>query len=96
MRVFTKIQPEIINSPARESAWYLSSIGVDPKFQGKGLGSMLLQDGLQKADQRGVATWLVGVSGSDNFYGRYGFAEVARANVGELDQWNGGVVMFRE
>lgn len=95
-RVFSKIQPDLINSDRRREAWYLSTLCVEPKLQGQGLGSKLLKDGLSAVDRKGVASWLIGLIGLDAFYGRYGFKEVARANVGELSTWDGGLIMFRE
>lgn len=94
-RVFTTIEPDILNSPRRRSAWYLSSLGVSPHVQGSGYGSLLLQHGLEAADHAGVPTWLVGLRGLDKFYKRFGYVEVARANVGELKDWDGGIIMFR-
>ncbi|KAI8725112.1 N-acetyltransferase domain-containing protein [Fusarium sp. LHS14.1] len=94
-RVFATLEPTILHSPRRRSAWYLSSLGVSPKLQGSGYGSLLLRAGLQEADRAGVATWLVGLRGLDDFYSRFGYVEVARANVGELKDWDGGVIMFR-
>ncbi|CAF3445812.1 hypothetical protein SNK03_003289 [Fusarium graminearum] len=94
-RVFSTIEPEILNSPRRRSAWYLSSLSVSPEVQGSGYGSLLLQNGLEAADRAGVPTWLVGLRGLDQYYKRFGFLEVARANVGELKDWDGGIVMFR-
>ncbi|KAI6768313.1 hypothetical protein HG530_006322 [Fusarium avenaceum] len=94
-RVFSTIEPDVLNSPRRRSAWYLSSLGVSPDVQGAGYGSLLLQHGLEAADRAGVPTWLVGLRGLDNFYNRFGFVEVARANIGELKDWDGGVIMFR-
>ncbi|KAF4344685.1 puromycin n-acetyltransferase [Fusarium beomiforme] len=94
-RVFSTIEPDILNTPRRRSAWYLSSLGVSPDAQGSGYGSLLLQHGLEAADRAGVPTWLVGLSGLDKFYERFGYVEVARANVGELKDWDGGIIMFR-
>ncbi|KAF5673308.1 puromycin n-acetyltransferase [Fusarium heterosporum] len=94
-RVFSTIEPDVLNSPRRRSAWYLSSLGVSPCVQGSGYGSLLLQHGLEAADRAGVPTWLVGLRGLDKFYGRFGFVEVARANIGELKDWDGGIIMFR-
>ncbi|SPJ75133.1 uncharacterized protein FTOL_04864 [Fusarium torulosum] len=94
-RVFSTIEPDVLNSPRRRSAWYLSSLGVSPDVQGAGYGSLLLQHGLEAADRAGVPTWLVGLRGLDKFYNRFGFVEVARANIGELKDWDGGVIMFR-
>lgn len=95
-RVIASEAPSFINTPRRQSAWYLSSLGVNPQEQGTGIGSMLLVDGLRDADHAGAATWLVGLRGLETYYSRFGFVEVARLNVGELKDWDGGSVMFRE
>lgn len=95
-RTFDTIKPSVLNSQRRREAWYLACLGVDPTLQGKGLGTMLLQDFLQRSDQRGVATWLCGLKGLEYYYSRFGFVEVARANIGELKDWEGGSIMFRE
>lgn len=95
LRAFKDTEPRILGTPRRKSAWYLSTLGVRPELQGKGLGSLLLRNGLQRVDQRGAAAWLIGVEGVDAYYERHGFVEVARANVGELQHWGGGSVMFR-
>lgn len=95
-RVFAEIEPGILNTPRRREAWYLSTLAVEPSLQGRGLGAILLKDGLAKAKDNGRASWLVSVKGKDSFYARHGFAEVAKANVGELREWDGGLVMFVE
>ncbi|CAM1500925.1 Fc.00g100870.m01.CDS01 [Cosmosporella sp. VM-42] len=94
-RVFASIQPTILNSPRRHEAWYLASLGVEPELQGKGLGSMLLRDGLREVDEAGVLAWLSALANLEKYYERYGFVEVGRCNVGELKDWDGGAVMFR-
>ncbi|KEY68978.1 hypothetical protein S7711_04641 [Stachybotrys chartarum IBT 7711] len=95
-RAMETIKPQIMNSDHRRQAVYLSTLAVQPSLQGQGLGGLLLRQGLQRADQQGRATWLVGSGGTDRFYGRFGFVEVARCNIGELRVWDGGIVMFRE
>ncbi|KPM46220.1 hypothetical protein AK830_g369 [Neonectria ditissima] len=94
-RVFRTLETQVLHSPRRRAAWYLSSLGVDPAVQGRGVGDLLVRDGLRAADRAGVATWLVGLRGLESYYGRFGFVEVARANVGELQDWEGGAIMFR-
>ncbi|KAI9167672.1 hypothetical protein HJFPF1_03806 [Paramyrothecium foliicola] len=95
-RVFDKIKPEILNTTRRKQAWYLSILAVEPALQGRGFGSMLIRDGLSQAARRGKASYLVGLSGTDGLYSRFGFVQVARANVGELSAWDGGLIMFNE
>ncbi|KAK1247758.1 hypothetical protein MKX07_000646 [Trichoderma sp. CBMAI-0711] len=59
-------------------------------------------DGQQQHRMEGQETkvrgkvWLIGLRGTDAFYSRFGFVEVGRANVGDLSEWDGGIVMFRE
>jgi ribosomal protein S18 acetylase RimI-like enzyme len=60
---------------------YLSHIGVAPERQGRGLGTLLLRDGLARADREGVASWLE-TSRSNNaaYYERFGFGTVVDAD----------------
>lgn len=95
-RVFATIEPGVLNTPRRREAWYLSTLAVEPSLQGHGLGTRLLDHGMAQAKAEGKALWLVGLDGVETFYGRLGFVEVARANVGELKEWKGGAVMFAE
>ncbi len=94
-RSFTDVEPRILSTPRRKSAWYLSILGVRPTVQGKGLGTTLMLHGLRRVDQAGAAAWLIGLKGVEGYYEKHGFVEVARANVGELEHWGGGAVMFR-
>ena len=60
-----------------EPLLYLSHIGVAPERQGEGLGSLLMRDGLAKADRDGVATWLETSKGENAaYYERFGFHTV--------------------
>ena len=44
--------------PKDRSHFYLMSIGVDPRFQGQGLGSALLDATLATIDAKGLPTYL--------------------------------------
>jgi ribosomal protein S18 acetylase RimI-like enzyme len=60
--------------PKGRPHFYLMSIGVDPRFQGRGLGSALLDATLKHIDARGLPAYLES-SNERNvpFYGRHGF-----------------------
>ncbi|KAL7923670.1 hypothetical protein ACQKWADRAFT_311924 [Trichoderma austrokoningii] len=105
-RCFPPIEEALFTAKKPKEWWYLSTLAVHPSYQGHGLGGLLMDEGLGMADayqqkknssqtSRGKA-WLIGLRGTDRFYNRFGFKEVGRANVGELSEWDGGLVMFRE
>ena len=57
--------------------WYLALLGVDVPYQGKGLGSELLQPVLEKANAEGVACYTDTVNPKNvPFYRRHGFEVV--------------------
>ena len=45
------------NTPAEEH-WYLQMIGTHPDWQGRGIGSMLIREGLSWASQDGLGVYL--------------------------------------
>lgn len=95
-RTIVSLQYLFEEPPSRKRAWYFSTLAVDPSLQGKGYGSLLLRRGLEIVDQDNSPTWLVGLEELEKYYNRFGFVEKARANVGELERWVGGSIMFRE
>jgi ribosomal protein S18 acetylase RimI-like enzyme len=57
-----------------EPHWYLPLIGIDPRHQGRGLGSMLLAPTLAACDRDGTAAYLETSNPSNvPFYKRHGF-----------------------
>jgi ribosomal protein S18 acetylase RimI-like enzyme len=58
--------------------WYLGTLGVDPGFQGMGVGTALARSWLARVDHDGVAAYLE-TDRAENlpFYGRLGFRTVA-------------------
>lgn len=57
-----------------EPHWYLALLGVDPAFQGRGLGGELLRPALARCDETGVPAYLE-TQKFENlaFYERFGF-----------------------
>ena len=54
--------------------WYLPLIGVEPMWQGKGLGGALLKHALAKCDENGVPAYLEATSeGGRALYEHHGF-----------------------
>jgi GNAT superfamily N-acetyltransferase len=64
---------------ARDRAWYLSIIAVDPSLHGRGLGQQLLAPTLMEADTNGAVSYLetFGLR-TVRFYERLGFATLGR------------------
>jgi len=92
-----RLDGEDPNPPRRRQAWYLSTLGVVPAAQGKGVGGLLVREALSGIiDPEGAACWLVGIRGVEPFYSRFGFVQIGRANEGRLADWDGGAIMMRE
>jgi len=85
-------------SGARQENWYLDMLAVHPDYQGKQHGRALVQWGLDEAVKDNVCASVIAADGRDRFYGRCGFVEVGRANVGPLAEngIKGGAIMFTD
>ncbi|EMC91505.1 hypothetical protein BAUCODRAFT_46074, partial [Baudoinia panamericana UAMH 10762] len=58
---------------SRAEVWYLNIIGVDPRFEGQGIGRELVAWGFEQARKDGVGTSCIAASGRDQFYLACGF-----------------------
>lgn len=60
--------------PREPPHWYLATLGTEPRSQGKGLGTALLQPVLERCDTEGLPVYLES-SNEENlaFYARHGF-----------------------
>jgi GNAT superfamily N-acetyltransferase len=69
----------------RSDHWYLLGIGVDPRRQGQGIGSHLLQPALRQADTCGHYCCLETANASNvPFYRRHGFEVVVETGPSDL------------
>ncbi|KAK6429328.1 hypothetical protein LTR95_014525 [Oleoguttula sp. CCFEE 5521] len=74
-KIFEKLSPYNKHhwTGSRAEVWYLNVIGVDPAFEGQGIGRELVAWGFEQAKQDGVGTSCIAASGRDDFYRRCGF-----------------------
>lgn len=86
-----KLQEQVISEPR----WVLVYIGVEPDLQGKGIGGILIQPILDRADTEGVPCYVESADERNHsFYKRHGFKIV---NHGEVPKGGPQVwVMVRE
>jgi ribosomal protein S18 acetylase RimI-like enzyme len=67
--------------------WYLAVTGVDPYFQGMGLGSTLLRHALARCDDDGLPAYLEASTLRNRaLYERFGFKEIAVIQAGSSPQ----------
>ena len=60
--------------PEDENCWYLAMIGVDPCYQGRGIGAALLKQALSAIDEQGGAAYLEASTRQNAaLYARHGF-----------------------
>lgn len=75
-----------------ESVWYLQALGVDPQAQRRGIGSLLLNPVLDRADAAGLPCYLETAKPENvDYYRRFGFALIENGRPLSA----GGPTMFR-
>ena len=66
-----------------ETHWYLPAIGVEPRLQGKGYGSVLLARGIEICDSQHIAAYLEATNPANiPLYERFGFKVVGKIQAG--------------
>lgn len=69
---------------------YISGINVSPAYQNLGVGSALVNWGLERARSENVFCWVSSSMAGVPIFGKSGFKEVGRLEV-ELDDWAEGI-----
>jgi GNAT superfamily N-acetyltransferase len=71
----------------REAHWHLALIGVDPAYQGNGIGSALLSHVLHICDDQNVIAYLEATNQRNaRLYKRHGFEAIGSIQVGDSPQ----------
>jgi ribosomal protein S18 acetylase RimI-like enzyme len=67
-----------------EPHWYIPLIGIDPVFQGRGYGTLLMQHGLVVCDRDRQSAYLEATSAANRiFYERNGFRVLGEIRSGD-------------
>jgi len=71
-----------------EPHWHLGPVAVDAHLQGKGIGTVLLNEYCSRLDAREAVGYLeTDKEANVRFYERFGFVTVGRENVLEVPNW---------
>jgi GNAT superfamily N-acetyltransferase len=71
-----------------DSKIVLQLLAVHPSHQGKGVGTLLLQEGLRQADELGVPVWLEASEKGRPLYRKFGFNDFKTIEI-DLAEWGG-------
>ncbi len=78
-----QVMQQMIAFHPKEPHWYLPLIGIDPQYQGRGLGGHLLRHALALADRDGKSAYLESSNPRNiAFYERHGFVPLGRIQAG--------------
>lgn len=78
-----QVMQQMASYHPHEPHWYLPLIGIDPKYQGEGLGGALLDHALEICDRDGALAYLESSNPRNvPLYQRYGFEIMGRIQFG--------------
>lgn len=79
---YDTVAQELHHAHASMPHWYLAAIGVEPEYQGQGLGGSLMRPMLARADEQRLPCYLdTHREANVRLYERHGFEIVSRAQV---------------
>ncbi|KAH6628928.1 acyl-CoA N-acyltransferase [Chaetomium tenue] len=70
-----------LGSDGHSNMWYLMCLAIDPAHQRRGIGKMLLKQGLELAEKAGKDAFLVATPEGRGLYRSFGFVEVGEPAV---------------
>ncbi|MCE7740214.1 MAG: GNAT family N-acetyltransferase [Candidatus Heimdallarchaeota archaeon] len=77
----------------KEPHWYLASIGIEPKYQGKGYGSALIKPMLEYIEKEGYPVYLeTNFQGNVGLYEHLGFEVIDEMKIPETEITNWGMI----
>ena len=80
----------------RAEVWMIELFCVAPESQRGGHGRAIIQNAIQLAKSEDVPLCVIASSVGDAFYGKMGFYEIGRANIGSLSMLEGGSLKVYE
>jgi ribosomal protein S18 acetylase RimI-like enzyme len=84
LAVMERVRHEVM---PKNNYWYLWALGVEPDYQGQGIGGRLLQPVLEKANAAGLACYLeTETERNVTLYRKHGFYVAREETIAWLDQ----------
>ena len=71
----------------RDSFWYIDAIALERRYQGKGIGTLVLRDVLTEAGSRPVRLNVLHVNRARSLYERLGFRVIRRDEQRQIMEW---------
>ena len=71
---------------ALDQYWYLGLLGVDPKYQRRGIGAKLVKHGLSIAREGGLPIALEATMAGKGLYSKLGFKTIQKLRIGALSE----------
>jgi len=71
----------------RDSFWYIDAIAMARRYQGKGIGTLVLRDVLAEAGSRPVRLNVLHVNRARRLYERLGFRTIRRDEQRQIMEW---------